>query len=381
MSISAKDILLQWYEINKGYGGFSMDVLRLDQLKIEKPNQTIYDLVQSNWDHVAKPLDGLGQFEPLIAQIGAILEETDINLKKKAVIVMCADNGVVEEGISQSGQEVTEAVTKCMGHGMTSVGKMASFIGVEVIPVDIGIAGTNEYEGVQNRKVVSGTKNFLKEPAMSEEQAMRAIETGVEMVQICREKGYKLLGTGEMGIGNTTTSSAMAAAMLGCAVSEITGRGAGLDDQGLRRKIAVIGQALNKYEFRTEEALRILCCVGGLDIAGLVGVFLGGAIYHIPVVIDGVISSVAALCAERLVPGTKDYMIPSHRSKEPATSRIMEELGVRPVIDAGLALGEGTGAVMMFALLDLALTLYQNQTTFGNMELEPYKRYMKGKES
>lgn len=203
----------------------------------------------------------------------------------------------------------------------------------------------------------------------------QAVETGIRLVSECKEKGYRLIGTGEMGIGNTTTSSAVAAALLGCEVEEITGRGAGLNDAGLQRKCDVIRNALKHYDFNPKDTVRILRTVGGLDIAGLVGVYIGGAHYHIPIVMDGVISAVAALVAERLCPGVKEYMIPSHCSKEPAAAKIMKELGVEPVIDARLALGEGTGAVMMFSLLDLALTLYQDSTTFDDIEVEPYERF------
>jgi len=213
------------------------------------------------------------------------------------------------------------------------------------------------------------------EPAMTEAETLAAIEVGMELVRRFKAEGYSLLATGEMGIGNTTTSSAVAAALSGCAVEEITGRGAGLSDAGLLRKRQVIAEALQKYDFGKNETFRILSTVGGLDIAGLAGVFIGGALYQIPVVLDGVISTVAALVAERLVPGTRAYMIPSHKSKEPAAARMLEELALAPVIDASLALGEGTGAVMMFALLDMAMTLYETRTTFSDISVEQYVRF------
>lgn len=347
----------------------------LENRKITSPDAAVFAQIQANWDRVAKPLDGLGEFEGLLARIGAILGDPSIDIHKKAVIAMCADNGIVEEGVSQSGQEVTAVVTEFMGKNETSVGKMARFTGADVIPVDIGIAGDQVWAGVRSCKVRKGTRNFAKEPAMTLDELDQAVETGIRLVKECKENGYRLIGTGEMGIGNTTTSSAVAAALLGCEVSEITGRGAGLSDAGLSRKKQVIQDALVKYQFDKEDTVRILRTVGGLDIAGLCGVYIGGARYHIPVVMDGVISAVAALAAERLCPGAKQYMIPSHKSKEPAAERIMKELSVKPVIDAGLALGEGTGAVMMFSLLDLALTLYQDSTTFGDIAVEQYERF------
>jgi nicotinate-nucleotide--dimethylbenzimidazole phosphoribosyltransferase len=344
----------------------------------DSPDEQVQRQVKERWDGIAKPLDGMGQFETLIARIGAITGKVDVDIHKKAVLVMCADNGIVAEGVSQSGQEVTTLVAESMGRQQSSVCKMAHCAGADVIPVDVGINGSETIPGVLNRKVMPGTRNFLKEPAMTEEQVIRAIAIGMEMAAFCRQQGYGILATGEMGIGNTTTSSAMAAAMLGMNGDEletVIGRGAGLDDSGLVRKKQVIAQALQKYDFHTDETLRILSCVGGLDIAGLVGVFLGAAREHLPVVIDGVISAVAALAAERLVPGVRDYMLPSHRSKEPAAQRILQELGLEPVIDASLALGEGTGAVMMFGLLDMAMAVYHTPTTFEDISVEQYQRF------
>ena len=178
-----------------------------------------------------------------------------------------------------------------------------------------------------------------------------------------------------MGIGNTTTSSAIAAALLKCDPQKVTGRGAGLSNQGLSRKQQVIAGAIEKYDLYKADALTILSTVGGLDIAGLTGVCVGGAVYHIPIVLDGLISMAAALVAERILPGVKAYLIPSHKGKEPASQLIAEELGLNPVIDAGLALGEGTGAVMMFSLLDMAMSIYENKTTFSNIEVEQYERF------
>lgn len=344
-------------------------------LKIGKPDISIAQVVQDNWDRVAKPIDGLGAFEKLTARIGAILGDPELHIGKKAVLVMCGDNGIVAEGVSQSGQEVSSIVTRFMGENKTSVGKMAKINGVDVIVTDIGLAGDEEFPGVRNCKIRKGTRNFRREPAMTEDEVLAGIQVGMDTVKLAMEREYRLLGTGEMGIGNTTTSSAMAAALLECPVDQITGRGAGLDDEGLARKKRVIKEALEYYQLKWDEPLRILETVGGLDIAGLVGVFLGGAVYHIPIVMDGLISSVAALTAQRLCPGVRDYVIPSHMSREPAAARIMEELGVKPVLDAGLALGEGTGAVMMFALLDTAMTLYESSTTFGDIQVEQYERY------
>lgn len=346
-------------------------------MEIVPPDEAIQQQIKKNWDSLAKPLDGLGMFETIFARIGAMQGNIVPDIRRKAVLVMCADNGIVEEHISQSGQEVTAMVAESMGQGNSSVCKMAAAIGCEVIPVDIGINTNRVYPGVLPRKISRGTANFLRTPAMTKEQACAAINVGIELVEQCKQKGYGILGTGEMGIGNTTTSSAMAAALLGCPAERVTGRGAGLDDTGLKHKQQVIEEALQQYQLQPEETLRILCCVGGLDIAGMVGVFLGGALYHVPVVIDGVISAVAAVCASRLCPGTEAYMIPSHKGKEPAAGLLLQELSLQPVLEAGLALGEGTGTVFLFSMLDVALTLYREGTTFADIALAPYERYAK----
>lgn len=347
----------------------------LEKLTVKAPEEEIRKKVLSNLDYVAKPLDGLGKFEALTAQIGAIQRTEKIDISRKAVIIMCADNGIVAEGISQSGQEVTLAVVKKMAEKKTSVGKMAETIRVDTIPVDIGVNHKSKIPGVLNKRICPGTRNFRNEPAMTEEEAIKAIFTGIEMVSDCKEKGYKILATGEMGIGNTTTSSAVAAALLHCEVAEVTGRGAGLSDEKLIHKQKIITEAIDKYGLKEADALRILETVGGFDIAGLAGVCIGGALYHVPIVLDGVISMVAALLAERIVPGTKDYLIPSHKGKEPAMGRLAKELNVKPVIDGNMALGEGTGAVMMFSLLDIALSVYQDRTTFSDINIEQYESF------
>lgn len=347
----------------------------LEKLQVDKPDEAFREQVLINWDAIAKPLDGMGRFETLIARIGAITGTESVDIAKKAVVIMCADNGIVEEGVSQSGQEVTIAVAKAMGKGQSCVGRMAKSVGADTIPIDIGINSKESIPGVISRKVRCGTRNFRKEPSMTETETIHAIATGIEVASQCKNMGYQMLATGELGIGNTTTSSAVAAALLKCEVSKVTGRGAGLNDTGLARKQKVIEEAIQKYDLYHADALTILRTVGGLDVAGLVGLCIGGAMCHLPVVLDGVISMVAALLAERLVPGTKEYYIPSHKGKEPAIEMLAKELELEPVIDGNLALGEGTGAVMMFALLDVALSVYQGRTTFDEIEIEQYERH------
>lgn len=352
---------------------------------IEPADPEVYDRILKRWDGIAKPLRGLGRFEDITAGIGAVLHTDDIDIRRRAAVVMCADNGIVKEGISQSGQDVTAAVAGWMGRMESSVCRMAGPAGVSIIPVDIGINMEGSPEGVINRKVRRGTGNFLMGPAMSEEDLERAINTGIDLVRDCKDKGYTIIATGEMGIGNTTTSAAVCAALLGLDPVKVTGRGAGLDDAGLLRKIEVINRGLSLHGLsntRTPEnsaardhTLRVLRTVGGLDIAGLTGLFIGGALYNIPIVIDGFISSVAALAADRILPGTKDVMIASHLGREEGMKYILDDLNLKPVIDADMALGEGTGAIMLFPLLDTVLELYNRGLKFQETEIDQYRHY------
>ena len=260
-------------------------------------------------------------------------------------------------GVTQTGQEVTAIVADNFVKETTTACVMCHQCGVDVKPVDVGMV--RDTTARTDLKVMYGTRNMTKGPAMTRMQALQAILTGIHQVKEKKEAGYKIIATGEMGIGNTTTSSMLVAALTGRTAEEVTGRGAGLNDAGLLRKQQVIAQALEKYEkeIRSKHALSMLAAFGGLDIAGMAGVCIGGALYHVPVVLDGLISSVAALVAERIVPGVREFVLPSHLSKEPAAKWIAEELKLHPVIDAGLGLGEGTGAVMLFSLLDLGLSI------------------------
>ena len=235
-----------------------LDRQQMRQLKIEPPDQAVYKEVLGNWDALAKPLDGMGEFEELFARIGAIRRDPALDISRKAVVVMCADNGIVEEKISQSGQDVTAKVAAAMGRGTSSVCRMAKAAGVEVIPVDIGINEEGSPEGVLPCKVRRGTRNFIKERAMTEQETLAAIEIGMELAKRLAHEGYKLLATGEMGIGNTTTSSAVAAALLSCDPKEITGKGAGLSDTALLRKIAVVEEGIQMHELYQADAFDVL---------------------------------------------------------------------------------------------------------------------------
>ena len=349
---------------------------KLLSIKIEKPDEKIKLLAKKKWDALAKPIDGLGMFEDAVAGIAAIKGSIDFDLSKKGLIIMCADNGIVAEGVSQTGKEVTYEVAALMGKKKSSVGIMLKDYPAEVMTVDIGIDSDDIPEGTHDKKVAKGTRNFLHEPAMTSDEVLKAIEIGMDCVKEFKDEGISIIATGEMGIGNTTTSSALLSILTGLDVKQCTGRGAGLSDEGLNRKVEVITKAVGlHFPDGCTDAFDALCKVGGLDIAGLTGVFIGGAIYKVPVVIDGFISMISALIAERLVPGCKDYMIASHLGKEIGMKILSEELNLHPVIHANLALGEGTGAVMLFPLLDMAMSMYMSGTNFSDTPIEEYERF------
>ena len=341
--------------------------------KIHPADKTAMEAALAHWNNIAMPLHSLGRLQDTVVRIAGMTGNARVDLKKKALVVMCADNGVVEEGVTQSGQEVTKIVAENFLKEKATASILCKKAGADIFPVDIGIATDST---ILQHKVMYGTKNMAKEPAMTRAETLEAIAAGIEIVRGCKADGCRIIATGEMGIGNTTTSAAMAAAMLRCDVATVTGRGAGLNDSGLERKIRVIESAIEKYDLYNKDTFEILMTVGGLDIAGLVGVCIGGALYHIPVVLDGVISMVSALAAGRLLSGVTDFIIPSHEGREPAVALLCEALSVKPVIRASLALGEGTGAVMMFALLDMALSVYKGRTTFDDISVSQYERYV-----
>lgn len=345
----------------------------------KRPDLRAMEKAADRWNRIAKPLHGLGILEEDIIKIAGMTGSPDMDLSRKAVVIMCADNGVVEEGISQTGQEVTAAVTRNFTTGNSCVCIMAERAGAEVIPVDVGVAGSLEDCGhvypLRSCRIAAGTRNFAREEAMTEEQVRAALRTGTELVKELKEKGYGIIATGEMGIGNTTTSSAVASVLLGKDPGEVTGRGAGLSDEGLERKIRVIREAIALHRPDPEDPVDVLKKVGGLDLAGLAGVFLGGAAWGIPIVADGFISAVAALAAERMCPGCRNYMLASHVSAEPAGEMVLNALGLKPVIRAEMCLGEGTGAVAALPLIQMAADVYSRMSTFEENSIEEYQEF------
>lgn len=323
------------------------------------------------WNAVAKPIGSLGMLEEYIVRIASLVGTKDVTLDKPAAVILCADNGVVAHNISQCGQEVTVAVANNIARNESSVCTMAKTANIDVIGVDMGMAFLAESPAILNRSIARGTADITQGPAMSEEQAMRAIQTGIDLVEELKNKGYDIIASGEMGIGNTTTSSALASVLLDMPVGSVTGRGAGLSDEGLQRKIAAIETAIEINNPDPSKPLSVLAKLGGFDIAGLTGLFIGGAVHRVPIIIDGFISALAALIAKRLIPTSTCCMLASHMSAEPATQSIMKELGCTAPIQARLRLGEGTGAVCLIPMLTMALALY-NGTSFAQTGIDAY---------
>ncbi len=325
---------------------------------------------EQRWDSIAKPLKSLGKLEKAWIQIAGIQRTSQVHLNKKALVIMCADNGVVEEGVTQTGQEVTAVVAGNFLEGKSCAAIMCKDTGTDLYPIDIGMAV--DIPRIRNRKIAYGTKNMAKEPAMTREEAIHVIEEGISITEELYEKGYDIIATGEMGIGNTTTSSAVASLLLQMPPEQVTGRGAGLSSEGLQHKIQVIKNAIAKHCPDDKDPIDVLAKVGGFDIAGLTGVYLGGAALGIPVVVDGFISGVAALTAVRLCPEVQNYILVSHVSKEPASRMILDALEKSPCLTCEMCLGEGTGAVALFPLLEMGLHIYENMSTFSQIQIEDY---------
>lgn len=339
--------------------------------KIRPVDAAAMAAAKQHWDGLGKPLGSLGRLEKALIQIAGIQRTGDVHIDRKALVIMCADNGVVEEGVTQCGQEVTATVAENFLDEKSCVAIMCRRAGTKICPVDIGMAV--DTPRVEKRKIAYGTKNMAKEPAMTREQAIAAIEVGIAKAEELHAQGYEILATGEMGIGNTTTSSAMTAVYLGLDVETVTGRGAGLSSHGLQRKIHAIKQAIAVNQPDPEDPLDVLAKVGGLDIAGMCGLFLGGAAQQMPVVMDGFISQVAALTAVRLVPECADYILASHVSEEPGANILLKALEKDAFLTCGMRLGEGSGAVALFPILDFASDIYHKMSTFVQADIVEYQ--------
>lgn len=338
--------------------------------KIHPLDEKAMEISRKRWDSIAKPLHSLGKMEDLVVQIAGITGSPDMNLKKRALVAMCADNGVVEEGVTQTGQEVTAIVAENFLTGDTSACTMCRQCGTDVYPVDVGMAVDTKVP--TDLKVAMGTRNMVKEPAMTREETVKGIEAGIEMVSRLKAKGYGLLATGEMGIGNTTTSSAVASVLLDRPVEEMTGRGAGLSSDGLNRKITAIKKAIDKHQPDPKDAIDVLA----KSVVWTLQVWQAYLSAVLPLVFR-CDRWIYLLCGSpdraANLPTVGDYMIASHVSKEPAAHLILEALGKEAVIHGDMCLGEGSGAVALFPFLDMGTAVYQSMSTFDDIHVEQYE--------
>lgn len=343
------------------------DILPLDYEAVRRSKE--------HWNNVAKPLNSLGLLEKIVMQIAGITGNENVRIDKRCAVIMCADNGVVAEGVTQTGSEVTAIVADAIAEGTSNISRMADTFNTEVIAVDIGMNTDSRNKNVINKKIAYGTNNIMKEPAMTAEQAEKAISVGIDIVSELKAKGVQIIVTGEMGIGNTTTSSALASVILNVEAEKVTGKGAGLDKEGILHKIEVIKNAIKRSNPERNNPIEVLAELGGYDIAGMIGLFLGGAIYRVPVVIDGIISAVSAVIAYEICPAVRDFILCSHVSKEPAGKMLLDYLDLKPVINAELCLGEGTGGILLIPLLDGALSVYNSAHKFENLPMERYVEF------
>lgn len=357
---------------------------------IEGLDHHAMELAKKREDSLAKPPGSLGRLEEIAIQLSGISGNLHNNADKSCVAIMCSDNGVVEEGVSSAPQFVTLAQTVNFTRRLTGVGTLAKYFDSDLLVVDLGVNADLPKEllvkdaltekggevrvtdKIVDRKIRKSTSNLAKGPAMSREEAAAAIGAGIEMVREIKKAGYTIFGVGEMGIGNTTTSSAVLSALSGLPVSETVGKGGGITDESFSRKKTIIEDAVGRYGFQGQEdidVIDVLAKVGGFDVAAMTGAFLGAAIYRLPVVIDGFISVVAAYAAMRLAPLSREYMIASHISKEQGYSRALGALELPPMLNLELRLGEGSGCPLAFQIIRGACAIMNHMATFAEAEI------------
>ena len=340
-------------------------------------DQTAVKEAEARQEVLAKPTGALGTLEDISVQLAGITGKVKNYMKKQAVVIMSADNGVVDEGVASAPQSVTLSQTINFTRHYTGVSSMAKYFGIDLLVVDTGVKMkipaslyTDEMTEsgrltakIVNRRIADGTCNLAKEPAMTDEEALRAIMTGIEAAKAIKDCGYDIFGVGEMGIGNTTTSACVLAALCGKTGEDVVGRGGGLNDEGLAKKIRIVDEAISGLD--PADVMGVLAKVGGFDICAMTGAFLGAAYYRIPVVIDGYISAVAALCACRLAPNAINFMFGSHQSKEKGYLIAMDALGVKPYFNLGMRLGEGSGCPISFKIIETACAAMNGMATFA----------------
>jgi len=334
--------------------------------RIVAPDEDVAARTQRALDDKTKPRRSLGRLEEIACRLAAMRGETLPPPPVKAIVVFAADHGVVAEGVSAYPQEVTRQMLLNFARGGAAINALARQAGARVVLADLGVAGEGEVvPGVRAMRIGAGTANFAHGPAMRPEQARVALDAGVALARELARDGVTLLGVGEMGIGNTTSASALTAVLTGAPVEQVTGRGTGVDDAGWRRKVEVVRGAIAHNRPDPANALDVLAKLGGFEIAGLAGVVVGAAAERVPVLVDGFIASAAALVAVRLAPAARDYLIAAHRSREPGHATLLEALALEPLLDLGLRLGEGTGAALAMGLVDAALRVLHEMASFA----------------
>jgi nicotinate-nucleotide--dimethylbenzimidazole phosphoribosyltransferase len=342
--------------------------MKLDEvIKAIKPlDKSAIQLARARQDTLTKPRGSLGRLEELSIQLAGIMRNPLPSVERKTVIVMAADHGVALEGVSAYPAEVTPQMVLNFLHGGAAINVLSRQAGARVVVVDMGVASNIEDASGQliSRKIGLGSANLAKGPAMTREQALQSIQSGIEIAQAEIAQGVDILATGDMGIGNTTPSTAVACALMNEVPENIAGRGTGVDDEGFKRKIRVIARALYVNHPNGRDAIDVLAKVGGFEIGGLAGVILAAAANRKPVVIDGFISTAAAMLAASLQPGARDYMIAAHASQERGHKRMLEWLGLNPLLDLQLRLGEGTGAALAFHLIEGSVRILREMATF-----------------
>lgn len=334
--------------------------------RIEPPDEAAMAAARKRQDELTKPRGSLGVLEELSVKIAGIRRSPLPTLENKAIVVMAADHGVVAEGVSAYPQEVTRQMVANFLDNGAAINVLAAHTGARLVFVDMGVVGGFEpHPSLLCRMIGFGTKNMARGPAMSRQQASEALEAGIAVLEAQLEPGLDIVGTGEMGIGNTTSASAIAAAVTGLPAAELTGAGTGIDQKQLAYKVEVIKRALAVNQLSRDSAVDVLAKVGGFEIGGLAGVILAAAANHVPVVIDGFISGAAALIAVKLSPGVRDYLIASHLSAEAGHRAVLEYLGLTPLLDLKMRLGEGTGAALGISLAEASVKLLKGMSTFG----------------
>jgi nicotinate-nucleotide--dimethylbenzimidazole phosphoribosyltransferase len=321
---------------------------------------------QSLLDEKTKPRGSLGRIEELAVRLAAMQGTTEIETEPRAVVVMAADHGVSRQGVSAYPREVTAQMVANFAGGGAAISVLGRQMRAETVIVDMGVDAETDWPAAVRRvRLGRGTADVTLGPAMSEADAEAGLAAGIALAGELRSRGIRVVATGDMGIGNTTAAAALACVFTGRSPEAITGRGTGIDDEGLRRKIDVVTRALERHRPDAGAPLATLAALGGFEIAGLAGLILGSAHERMPVVLDGFIAGAAALVARGLAPASVGFMIAAHRSVEPGHAAVLEALGLEPLLDLRLRLGEGTGAVLALPLLDAACRVVREMASFS----------------